>query len=169
VISSLLLFSVKQQHGGCMKQFNNFDSTRIWSPDHVLHEIRDVLFCGCFVFKINRLRTISACSISYAAYCMFSIVCNMETTSNPSIWNYTVLSTVSSRWTNESVETKQWVWNTSLCILMIIIIMITVEVRKLLLGWSKQGGWDGRGMWRAWGRWGVHTTFWLGGLKGGDH
>jgi hypothetical protein len=37
-----------------------------------------------------------------------------------------------------------------------------------LLGWSKQGGWDGRGMWRAWGRWGVHT-FWLGGLKGGDH
>jgi hypothetical protein len=37
------------------------------------------------------------------------------------------------------------------------------------LGWSKQGGWDGRGMWRAWGRLGVHTTFWLGGLKGGDH
>jgi hypothetical protein len=34
---------------------------------------------------------------------------------------------------------------------------------------SKQGGWGGRGMWRAWGRWGVHTTFWLGGLKGGDH
>jgi hypothetical protein len=25
------------------------------------------------------------------------------------------------------------------------------------------------GMWRAWGRGGVHTTFWLGGLKGGDH
>jgi hypothetical protein len=25
------------------------------------------------------------------------------------------------------------------------------------------------GMWLAWGRWGVHTTFWLGGLKGGDH
>jgi hypothetical protein len=35
--------------------------------------------------------------------------------------------------------------------------------------WSKWGGWDGRGMWRAWGRWGVHTTFWLGDLKGGDH
>jgi hypothetical protein len=28
---------------------------------------------------------------------------------------------------------------------------------------------DGRGMWRAWGRGGLHTTFWLGGLKGGDH
>jgi hypothetical protein len=42
-------------------------------------------------------------------------------------------------------------------------------LRPVLLGWSKQGGWDGRDMWRAWGRWGVHTTFWLGGLKGGDH
>jgi hypothetical protein len=42
-------------------------------------------------------------------------------------------------------------------------------LRPVLLGWSKQGGWDGRGMWRAWGRWGMHTTFWLGGLKGGDH
>jgi hypothetical protein len=39
----------------------------------------------------------------------------------------------------------------------------------VLLGWSEQGGWDGRGMWRAWGRWWVHTTFWLGGLKEGDH
>jgi hypothetical protein len=42
-------------------------------------------------------------------------------------------------------------------------------LRPILLWWSKQGGWDGWGMWRAWGRWGVHTTFWLGGLKGGDH
>jgi hypothetical protein len=33
----------------------------------------------------------------------------------------------------------------------------------------KAGRWDGRGMWHAWWRWGVHTTFWLGGLKGGDH
>jgi hypothetical protein len=33
----------------------------------------------------------------------------------------------------------------------------------------KARGWDGWGMWRAWGRWGVHTTFWLGGLEGGDH
>jgi hypothetical protein len=42
-------------------------------------------------------------------------------------------------------------------------------LRPVLLGWSKQGGWDGRGMWRARGRWRVHTTIWLGGLKGGDH
>jgi hypothetical protein len=42
-------------------------------------------------------------------------------------------------------------------------------LRPVLLGWTKQGGWDGRGMWRAWGRWGVHATFWLGGVKGGDH
>jgi hypothetical protein len=42
-------------------------------------------------------------------------------------------------------------------------------LRPVLLGWSKQGGWDGRGMWHAWGWWGVHTTFCLGGLKGGDH
>jgi hypothetical protein len=42
-------------------------------------------------------------------------------------------------------------------------------LHPVLLGWSKQGGWDGRGTWRAWGRWEVHTTFWLGGLKGGDH
>jgi hypothetical protein len=42
-------------------------------------------------------------------------------------------------------------------------------LRPVLLGWSKQGGWDGRGMWRAWGRLGVHTTFWLVGLKGEDH
>jgi hypothetical protein len=42
-------------------------------------------------------------------------------------------------------------------------------LHPVLLGWSKQGGWDGRGMWHAWGRWGVHTTFWLGDLKGGDH
>jgi hypothetical protein len=39
----------------------------------------------------------------------------------------------------------------------------------VLLGRSRQGGWNGRGMWLALGRWGVHTTFWLGGLKGGDH
>jgi hypothetical protein len=39
----------------------------------------------------------------------------------------------------------------------------------VLLGWSNQGGWDGQGMWRAWWMWGVHTTFWLGGLRGGDH
>jgi hypothetical protein len=42
-------------------------------------------------------------------------------------------------------------------------------LRPVLLEWSKQGGWDGRGIWRAWGWWGVHTTFWLGGLKEGDH
>jgi hypothetical protein len=42
-------------------------------------------------------------------------------------------------------------------------------LHPVLLGWSEQGGWDGRGMWRAWGWWGVHKTFWLGGLKEGDH
>jgi hypothetical protein len=46
---------------------------------------------------------------------------------------------------------------------------IACTLQPVLLVWWKQGGWHGRGMWRAWGRWGVHTTFWLGGLKGGDH
>jgi hypothetical protein len=46
---------------------------------------------------------------------------------------------------------------------------VTCILRRILLGWSNQGGWGGLDMWHAWGTGDVLTGFWLGGPKARDH